>query len=98
MRTFGVIGLSDAGRMMPNTGILASSKHVERLEHAAVIRFLFLLGHFGGRDKGRRLLSRSEVHIPQFFSKQRADVLEREIKSAGTQKAVERFTDRPYRE
>ena len=84
--------------MMPNPGLLASLKHVERFEHIAVIFGSLLLGHIGGRDERRSLLSRSEVHIPQFLSEQRADVVESEIESAGTQKAVEVFPDRLYRE
>ena len=91
MQTFGIIGLSDAGRMMPNTGILASSKHVERFEHVSVIRFLFLLGHFGGRGECGRLFPRGEVHIPQLLAEQRPDIVEREIMLAGVQKAVEVF-------
>ena len=97
MQTFGIIGLSDAGRMMPNTGILASSKHVERFEHVSVIRFLFRLGHFGGRDKRRSFLPRGEVHFPQLLAEQRADIVESEIMLAGKQKAVEVFPDRLYR-
>ena len=84
--------------MMPNTGILASSKHVERFEHAAVIRFLFLLGHIDGRDKRRSLPSGGEVHIPQLIAEKRADIVKREIMLAGTQKAVEVFPDRLYRD
>ena len=97
MHTFGIIGLSDAGRMMPNTGRLASLKHVKRFKHIAVIFGSLLLGHFGGRDEGRSLLSGREVHIPQFLAEKRADVIEREIESARTQKAVEVFPDRLYR-
>ena len=97
MQTFGIIGLSDAGRMMPNTRVLASSKHVKRFEHAAVIRFLFVLGHFRGRDECGRLFPRGEVHIPQLIAEKRADIVEREIVLAGTQKAVEVFPDRLYR-
>ena len=60
MQAFGIIGLSDAGRMMPNPGVLASSKHVERFEHVSVIRFLFLLGHIGRRGECGRLFPRGE--------------------------------------
>ena len=83
--------------MMPNTGILASSKHVERFKHIAVIFCSLLIGHFGWRDEGRSLLSRSEVHITQFFAEKRADVVESEIESLRTQKAVETFPDRLLR-
>ena len=83
--------------MMPNPGLLASLKHVERFEHVSVIRFLFLLGHIDGRDKRRSLPSGGEVHIPQLLAEKRADIVESEIVLAGTQKAVEVFPNRLYR-
>ena len=83
--------------MMPNTRVLASQKHVERFEHISVIRFLFVLGHFGGRDKRRSLPSGGEVHFPQLLAEQSPDIVKREIMLAGTQKAVEVFPDRLYR-
>ena len=83
--------------MMPNMGPLASIKHVERFKHIAVISCSLLIGHFGWRYKGRSLLSWSEVHITQFFAEKRADVVESEIESLRTQKAVETFPDRLLR-